>query len=157
MVLELKVPHGDNFALLGSLLQILLRYVLSFEYLAIYWTNHHDMLHATHWVTGAIQRANLHLLFWLSPFPFVTGWIGENHFAPAPLALYGIVLLMAAIAYWILQCAIIVSQGQDSLLARSVVTSRGRYHPCCMAWRLGCPLSRPGLQVESMSSLRSCG
>lgn len=120
MVLELKVPHGDDFAVLGPLLPILLSYVLSFVYLAIYWNNHHHMLHATHRVTGAILWANLHLLFWLSLFPFVTGWMGENHFAPATLALYGIVLLMAAIAYWILQRAIIANQGHDSLLAKAV-------------------------------------
>ena len=120
MVLEMKVPHGDDFAVLSPLLPVLLSYVLSFVYLAIYWNNHHHMLHATHRVTGGILWANLHLLFWLSLFPFVTGWMGENHFAPAPLALYGVVLLMAAIAYWILQRAIIASQGIDSLLAKAV-------------------------------------
>lgn len=120
MVLEMKVPHGDDFVVLSPLLPVLLSYVLSFVYLAIYWNNHHHMLHATHRVTGGILWANLHLLFWLSLFPFVTGWMGENHFAPAPLALYGIVLLMAAIAYWILQRTIITSQGVDSLLAKAV-------------------------------------
>ncbi len=120
MVLEMKVPHGDDFAVLGPLLPVLLSYVLSFVYLAIYWNNHHHMLHATQRVTGGVLWANLHLLFWLSLFPFVTGWMGENHFAPAPLALYGIVLLMAAIAYWILQRVIIASQGTDSLLAKAV-------------------------------------
>jgi uncharacterized membrane protein len=120
MVLEMKVPHGDDFAVLSPLLPVLLSYVLSFVYLAIYWNNHHHMLHATQRVTGGVLWANLHLLFWLSLFPFVTGWMGENHFAPAPLALYGIVLLMAAIAYWILQRTIIATQGTDSLLARAV-------------------------------------
>ena len=120
MVLELKVPHGDDFSALRPLMPVLLSYVLSFVYLGIYWNNHHHMLHATQRVTGGILWANLHLLFWLSLFPFVTGWMGENHFAHAPLALYGIVLLMAAIAYWILQHTIIASQGESSLLARAV-------------------------------------
>jgi len=120
MVLELKVPHGDDFSALRPLMPVLLSYVLSFVYLGIYWNNHHHMLHATQRVTGGILWANLHLLFWLSLFPFVTGWMGENHFAQAPLALYGIVLLMAAIAYWILQHTIIASQGESSLLARAV-------------------------------------
>src|SRR6266850_472733 len=120
MVLEMKVPHGAEFAALNPLLPVFLSYVLSFVYLAIYCNNHHHMLHATQRVTGTILWANLHLLFWLSLFPFVTGWIGENHFAPAPMALYGVVLLMAAIAYLVLQRAIIVSQGVDSLLAKAV-------------------------------------
>jgi uncharacterized membrane protein len=120
MVLELKVPHGAVFAALDPLLPVFLSYVLSFVYLAIYWNNHHHMLHATQRVTGAILWANLHLLFWLSLFPFVTGWMGENHFAPAPIALYGFVLLMAAIAYFLLQHTIITSQGVDSLLAKAV-------------------------------------
>jgi uncharacterized membrane protein len=120
MVLEMKVPHGDDFSVLGPLLPVLLSYVLSFIYLGIYWNNHHHMLHATQHVTGGILWANLHLLFWLSLFPFVTGWMGENHFAVAPTALYGIVLLMAAVAYWLLQRAIIASQGENSLLARAV-------------------------------------
>jgi uncharacterized membrane protein len=120
MVLELKVPHGTELSALRSLLPVFLSYVLSFVYLAIYWNNHHHMLHATQHVNGPILWANLHLLFWLSLFPFVTGWMGENHFAAMPTALYGVVLLMAAIAYWILQRAIIASQGSDSLLARAV-------------------------------------
>jgi uncharacterized membrane protein len=120
MVLEMKVPHGEEWAALRPLLPVLLSYVLSFVYLGIYWNNHHHMLHATQRVTGGILWANLHLLFWLSLFPFVTGWMGENHFAPAPVALYGVVLLMAAIAYFVLQTAIIRSQGDDSLLSRAV-------------------------------------
>jgi uncharacterized membrane protein len=120
MVLELKVPQGDDFGALRPLMPVLLSYVLSFVYLGIYWNNHHHMLHATQRVTGGILWANLHLLFWLSLFPFVTGWIGKNHFARAPLALYGVVLFMAAAAYWILQRAIIASQGENSLLARAV-------------------------------------
>jgi uncharacterized membrane protein len=99
---------------------VFLSYVLSFVYIGIYWNNHHHMLHASHRVTGSILWANLHLLFWLSLFPFATGWMGENHFAPAPSAFYGFVLLMAAIAYWILQQLIISSQGPDSLLKKAV-------------------------------------
>ncbi len=120
MVLEMKVPHGDDLSALLPLIPVFLSYVLSFVYLGIYWNNHHHMLHATQHVTGAILWANLHLLFWLSLLPFVTGWMGENHFASAPTALYGVVLLLAAIAYWILQRAIIASQGSDSLLAQAV-------------------------------------
>lgn len=117
MVLELKVPHDADLAALMPLLPVFLSYVLSFVYLGIYWNNHHHMLHITQHVSGGILWANLHLLFWLSLIPFVTGWMGENHFAPAPIALYGVVLLMAAIAYWLLQRTIIAQQGRDSLLA----------------------------------------
>ena len=120
MVLEMKVPHGADLAALNPILPVFLSYVLSFVYLAIYWNNHHHILHATEHVNGAILWANLHLLFWLSLFPFVTGWMGENQFAPAPMALYGAVLLMAAVAYLVLQHAIIASQGADSLLAKAV-------------------------------------
>jgi uncharacterized membrane protein len=120
MVLELKVPHGESIQTLRPLIPVFLSYVLSFVYLGIYWNNHHHMLHATHKVTGPILWANLHLLFWLSLVPFATGWMGENHFAPTPAALYGVVLLMAAIAYYILQQLIIASQGPDSLLKKAV-------------------------------------
>ncbi len=120
MVLELKVPHGASIDALTPLYPVFLSYVLSFVYLGIYWNNHHHMLHATHHVTGPILWANLHLLFWLSLIPFATGWMGENHFAPAPAALYGAVLLMAAIAYWVLQQRIIASQGASSLLQQAV-------------------------------------
>jgi uncharacterized membrane protein len=113
----MKVPHGADLAALRPLLPVFLSYVLSFVYLGIYWNNHHHLLHITQHVSGGILWANLHLLFWLSLIPFVTGWMGENHFAPAPIALYGVVLLMAAIAYWLLQHAIIARQGRDSLLA----------------------------------------
>ena len=111
MVLELKVPHGDGFEALRPLLPVFLCYVLSFVYVGIYWNNHHHMLHATSQVTGGVLWANLHFLFWLSLFPFATGWMGENHFAALPLALYGVVLLMAGIAYWLLQQAIIRAGG----------------------------------------------
>jgi uncharacterized membrane protein len=120
MVLEMKVPHGYDFSALRPLIPVFFSYVLSFVYLGIYWNNHHHMLHATQHVTGTILWANLHLLFWLSLFPFVTGWMGENHFAPAPTALYGVVLLIAAIAYLILQRVIITSQGNESLLAKAI-------------------------------------
>jgi uncharacterized membrane protein len=120
MVLEMKVPHGADFSALRPLLPVFLTYVLSFIYLGIYWNNHHHMLHVTQHVSGAILWANLHLLFWLSLFPFVTGWMGENHFAAIPTALYGVILLMAAVAYWILQQAIIARHGRESLLAKAV-------------------------------------
>ena len=120
MVLELKVPHANTIAALDPLLPVFLSYVLSFLYLGIYWNNHHHMLHTVSKVSGSMLWANLHLLFWLSLFPFATGWMGENHFAPVPTALYGAVLLMAAVAYWILQRTIIISQGTTSLLAHAV-------------------------------------
>jgi uncharacterized membrane protein len=120
MVLELKVPRGESLPALRTLLPVFLSYVLSFLYVGIYWNNHHHMLHASSRVTGPMLWANLHLLFWLSLFPFATGWMGENHFAPAPSALYGVVLLMAAIAYWMLQQIIIASQGPASVLKRAV-------------------------------------
>src|SRR5690349_1244650 len=109
MVLEMKVPHGAEIEALVPLWPVFSSYVLSFVYLGIYWNNHHHMLHTLHRVTGPIQWANLHLLFWLSLVPFATGWLGENHFAAAPTALYGLSLLMPAIAYNILQQRIIAS------------------------------------------------
>jgi uncharacterized membrane protein len=120
MVLEMKVPHGDALEELRPLLPVFLSYVLSFLYVGIYWNNHHHMLHAGTTVTGAVLWANLHLLFWLSLFPFATGWMGENHFTTAPTALYGVVLLMAAIAYFVLQQVIIRVQGQDSILKKAI-------------------------------------
>src|SRR3954452_13579835 len=120
MVLEMKVPHGDSATDLLPILPTFLSYVLSFVYVGIYWNNHHHMMHATTNVTGAILWANLHLLFWLSLFPFATGWMGENHFSPLPTALYGLVLLMAAIAYYMLQQAIIRAQGADSILKKAI-------------------------------------
>ncbi len=130
MVLELRVPHGDTLGALAPLVPVFLSYVLSFLYLGIYWNNHHHLLHATHRVSGPILWANLHLLFWLSLVPFVTGWMGENHFAAVPTACYGSVLLLAAIAYLILQRTIIASQGPDSILARAVGTDwKGKISP----------------------------
>ncbi len=120
MVLELRVPHEVGLAALRPLVPVLLSYLLSFIYLGIYWNNHHHMLHVTTRVTGAILWANLHLLFWLSLVPFVTGWMGENHFAAVPTALYGVVLLMAAIAYLILQRQILHAEGPHSVLAAAV-------------------------------------
>jgi uncharacterized membrane protein len=120
MVLELRVPHGSDWAALQSLLPIFLTYVLSYIFLGIYWNNHHHMLQATQRINGGILWANLHLLFWLSLIPFVTGWMGENHFAAVPTALYGVVLFLAAIAYTILQTAILAEQGPDSTLATAV-------------------------------------
>ena len=130
MVLELRVPHSADFADLGALWPVFLSYVMSFVYVGIYWNNHHHMLHVVHKVTGGVLWANLHLLFWLSLTPFVTAWMGENHFAPVPTALYGVVLLMAAIAYWILQRRILLSEGPESLLARAVGTDlKGKASP----------------------------
>jgi len=120
MVLEMKIPHGAEPATLAPLAPVFMSYVLSFVYVGIYWNNHHHMLHACARVNGSILWANLHLLFWLSLFPFVTGWMGENHFAAVPSALYGGVLLAAAIAYWILQQAIIASQGPGSALKAAI-------------------------------------
>jgi uncharacterized membrane protein len=130
MVLEMKVPHGDSLHDLLPLLPVFLSYVLSFVYVGIYWNNHHHMLHACTTVTGTILWANLHLLFWLSLFPFATGWMGENHFAAVPSALYGVVLLMAAIAYYVLQQAIIRAQGPASILQKAVGRDwKGRLSP----------------------------
>ncbi|HEU5246026.1 MAG TPA: TMEM175 family protein [Candidatus Udaeobacter sp.] len=120
MVLELKVPHSVELGALKPLLPVLLSYVLSFIYLGIYWNNHHHLFQATEQVSGGILWANLHLLFWLSLFPFTTGWMGENGLASTPTAIYGFVLLMAAIAYYILERAIIAKQGRGSLLAQAV-------------------------------------
>jgi uncharacterized membrane protein len=120
MVLELKVPHGTELSDLAPVLPVFLSYVLSFIYVGIYWNNHHHMMHAVEKVSGEILWANLHLLFWLSLIPFVTGWVGENHFAELPMAMYGGVLLMAAIAYFILQNRILAVQGKDSLLAKAL-------------------------------------
>lgn len=120
MVLEMKVPHGKDLTALVPLWPVFLSYVLSFVYVGIYWNNHHHLLYASSKVTGGILWANLHLLFWLSLFPFATGWMGENHFAATPSALYGVVLLMAAIAYWVLQHTIIAAEGSTSVIKNAV-------------------------------------
>jgi uncharacterized membrane protein len=130
MVLEMKVPHGDSLATLAPLIPVFLSYILSFVYIGIYWNNHHHMLHACTRVSGGVLWANLHLLFWLSLFPFATGWMGENHFAATPSALYGVVLLAAAIAYWILQQTIIAAEGAESPLKAAVGTDwKGKLSP----------------------------
>lgn len=120
MVLELKVPHGAEWGALAKLVPVFLSYVLSFVYVAIYWNNHHHLLHACEKVDGAILWANMHLLFWLSLIPFVTGWMGENHFGQIPCVLYGLVLLAAALAYYVLQRAIIRAHGPHGALARAL-------------------------------------
>jgi uncharacterized membrane protein len=120
MVLELKVPHGSDFEALRPLLPAFLTYVLSFAYLGIYWNNHHHLLHAAARINGRILWANLHLLFWLSLIPFTTGWMGENHFAPLPTAVYGAVLLLSGLAYLLLQAALVAENGPGSRLAEAV-------------------------------------
>jgi uncharacterized membrane protein len=120
MVLEIRVPHGNDFTAMKPLIPVLISYVLSFIYIGIYWNNHHHLMHTVKNVTGGILWANLHLLFWLSLVPFTTGWIGENHFDPIPMAVYGFVLLMAAIAFYVLQTIIVQSQGEHSILARAI-------------------------------------
>jgi len=130
MVLEMKVPHGDSLGTLTPLVPVFMSYVLSFIYIGIYWNNHHHMLHTSTRVTGRMLWANLHLLFWLSLFPFVTGWMGENHFAAVPSALYGGVLLAAAIAYLILQQTIIAAQGPQSPLKAAIGSDwKGKVSP----------------------------
>jgi uncharacterized membrane protein len=120
MVLEMKVPHGESVEALTPVIPVFLSYVLSFAYIGIYWNNHHHMLHTVQKVSGPILWANLHLLFWLSLIPFATGWMGENHFAALPTALYGVALLMPAIAYFVLQQLIIAAQGPSSVLKRAI-------------------------------------
>jgi uncharacterized membrane protein len=144
MVLELRAPHETGFEALRPLLPVFLSYVLSFVYLGIYWNNHHHMLHVTEKIDGGILWANLHLLFWLSLVPFVTAWMGENHFASVPMALYGFVLLMAAIAYVVLQRTIIARQGADSLLARAVGRDlKGKLSPLVYILAIGASFIRP--------------
>jgi len=140
LVLELKVPHDESLEALTPLIPVFLSYVLSFIYVGIYWNNHHHMLHATRRVSGPVLWANLHLLFWLSLIPFTTAWMGENHFAAAPSALYGAVLLMAAIAYWVLQQRIIAAEGDDSFLRKAIGRDwKGKVSPVLYA--VAIPLS----------------
>jgi uncharacterized membrane protein len=124
MVLELHTPHGGNIAALRPMLPVLLSYLLSFVYIGIYWNNHLHLLHATRQVRGSVLWANLHLLFWLSLLPFATGWMGASGFAPDPTAVYGMVLLMSGIAYWILEWRIILGEGEDSLVRKAVGKDR---------------------------------
>ena len=146
MVLELQAPHEASLDALRPLWGAFLSYVLSFIYLGIYWNNHHHMLHTVNQVTGGILWANLHLLFWLSLVPFVTGWMGETHFAPLPTAVYGMVLLMAAIAYWLLQRLIIRAQGVNSLLRRAIGGDwKGKLSPVLYAIAIVSALAAPYL------------
>jgi len=138
------VPHGDNFDALLPLLPVFLSYVLSFLYVGIYWSNHHHMLHACTRVTGAMLWANLHLLFWLSLFPFATGWMGENHFAALPAAFYGMVLLMAALAYYALSLTIIRAHGPESVLKKAVGRDwKGKLSPVAYIAAIGATLWSP--------------
>jgi uncharacterized membrane protein len=144
MVLELKVPHGSDLSALRPLLPVFLTYVLSFVYLGIYWNNHHHLVKAAHRVTGAMMWANLHLLFWLSLFPFVTGWMGENHFTPGPTALYGAVMLLAAMAYYILQSVILHAEGCDSKFAAAIGRDlKGKISPVLYAIAILAAFYRP--------------
>jgi len=144
MVLELHVPEGSDISVLLPKLPVFLTYVLSFIYLGIYWNNHHHLLKAAGRVNGAMMWANLHLLFWLSLFPFATGWMGQNHFTPAPTALYGAVLLLAAIAYYILQSVIITQQGCDSKLAAAIGRDfKGKLSPVLYAIAIPASFFRP--------------
>ncbi len=146
MVLELKVPHGADFAALAKLLPVFLSYVLSFLYVAIYWNNHHHLLHTVSRVDGSILWANMHLLFWLSLIPFATGWMGENHFAKLPTALYGFALLMAGIAYIILQYAIIRAHGRDGTLALALGSDfKGKASLGLYALGIACAFGAPWL------------
>lgn len=146
MVLELKVPHDPDINALRPLLPTFLTYALSFVYLGIYWNNHHHLLHVCREVNGGIMWANLHLLFWLSLFPFVTAWMGENHFESIPSALYGGVLLLAALAYYILQTLIIRLHGNNSALARAVGSDlKGKLSPLLYALGIGLSLFQPAL------------
>ncbi|MFZ4574628.1 MAG: TMEM175 family protein [Phycisphaerales bacterium] len=145
MVLEIKVPqHAERFADLRGLIPVFFSYVLSFVYVGIYWNNHHHMLHATRAVTGGVLWANLHLLFWLSLTPFVTGWMGQNHFAAEPTALYGVVLLMSGVAYFVLQRVIVRVHGNESLLARAIGSDvKGKASLVIYALAIGLSFVRP--------------
>ncbi len=148
MVLELRVPQGTTLAALQPLLPVLLNYALSFIYLGIYWNNHHHMLHATQHIDGSVLWANLHLLFWLSLIPFVTSWAGESHYEPLPVAMYGVVLLMAAMAYYLLQRRIIAHDGAGSLLQRAVGRDlKGKLSPVLYVVAIASVLLSPWIAV----------
>jgi uncharacterized membrane protein len=148
MVLELKVPHGADWAALQNLLPVFLSYVLSFTYIAIYWNNHHHLLHTCKRVNGTILWANTHLLFWLSLIPFATAWLGESHVAPLPTALYGVALLMPAIAYNVLQTAIVRVNGADSSLAKALGADvKGRISPFLYLAGIGLAFVSPWLSI----------
>ena len=140
------MPQGSDLAALTPVLPVFLTYLLSFIYVGIYWNNHHHLLKAAHKVNGAMMWANLHLLFWLSLFPFVTGWMGQNHFKPVPTALYGAVMLLAAIAYYILQCVILAEYGRDSKLAASIGRDyKGKLSPVLYAIAIAASFFQPWL------------
>ena len=144
MVLELKAPHGESLDDLRPLLPVFLSYLLSFVYVGIYWNNHHHMLQATHKVTGAVLWANLHLLFWLSLFPFATAWMGESHFSSRPTLVYGLVLLMAAIAYFVLQSVIVAAGAQNSGLQQALGRDwKGKASPILYTLAIAAALWRP--------------
>ncbi|WP_426208641.1 TMEM175 family protein [Massilia sp. TWP1-3-3] len=145
MVLELKVPHGDSLGALLPLVPVLLSYVLSFIYVGIYWNNHHHLLHAVSHVTGAVLWANLHLLFWLSLIPFVTGWMGENHFATLPVAAYGVVLFMCAVAYAILVRCLMRQQGEHMLAEAIGRDRKGLLSLLCYPIGVGAAFVHPWL------------
>jgi len=150
MVLDLRVPAGGAWSALSPLAPVLLTYVLSFVYLGIYWSNHHHLLHASSRVTGSILWGNLHLLFWLSLIPWSTAWMDETHFGPTPVAAYGVILLMAAVAYWVLQQLIIRSQGADSLLRRAVGRDwKGKISPFFYLLAIGLSGRWPYLSVAT--------
>jgi uncharacterized membrane protein len=154
MVLELPTPHGTSWSALHGALPVLLAYVLSFVYLGIYWNNHHHMLQATDRVSGPMLWANLHLLFWLSLVPFTTAWLGENELAPAPAAAYGIDLLAAALAFYLLQTVIIRSQGEGSVVARAVGRDlKGKASPIVYAVGIGLSLLVPWLGVAIYAAM----
>jgi uncharacterized membrane protein len=155
MVLELKVPHGSDLSALEPLLPVFLSYILSFLYIGIYWNNHHHLIKAAHRINGSILWANLHLLFWLSLFPFVTGWMGENHFTPLPSALYGAILLFAAIAYYILQNLIIAEQGgRESKLALALGNDwKGKLSPLFYAVGIALSFVKPWIGGAVYSSV----
>jgi uncharacterized membrane protein len=148
MVLELKVPHGADWVALAGLAPIFLSYVLSFVYVAIYWNNHHHLLHTVERVSASILWANMHLLFWISLIPFATGWMGENHFAPLPTAVYGLSLLMPAIAYYALQKSIIRRQGEQSRLAAALgLDAKGKLSPLIYLAAIGLAFLDPRISI----------
>ncbi len=148
MVLELKVPHGTDLAALGPVIPVFLSYVVSFLYIAIYWNNHHHMLHTVQRVSGPILWANMGLLFWLSLVPFVTAWVGENHVAPIPVAGYGVVLFLAGLSYLLLQIAIIRSQGKNSRLQAAVGRDwKGRTSLLCYAVAVALAFIQPWIAI----------
>jgi uncharacterized membrane protein len=156
MVLELKVPHGADWNALGGLVPVFLSYVLSFVYVAIYWNNHHHLLHTVTRVNGLILWANMHLLFWLSLTPFATGWMGENNFAPLPTAVYGVALLMPAIAYNLLQKAITRTHGMESTLARALGSDiKGKISPLFYIGAILLALVSPWISVALLRARRA--